>query len=157
VADYAQVQALWDAALAGLGSVDIWVNNAGADGMKVPFFMMPPDNYVKTINTNVIGLMNGNRVAIPGMYKQGSGMIWNMEGFGSNGSVRPTLSVYGASKYAVAYFTKALAKELGKTPGECRLSEPWHRRDRFACAAARTAEQKLGTVKEDPQHPGRYG
>jgi len=116
VADYAQVQALWDAALAGLGSVDIWVNNAGADGMKVPFFMMPPDNYVKTINTNVIGLMNGNRVAIPGMYKQGSGMIWNMEGFGSNGSVRPTLSVYGASKYAVAYFTKAMANELGKTP-----------------------------------------
>jgi short-subunit dehydrogenase len=96
--------------------VDIWVNNAGRDGIKVPFFMLPPDDYVKTINTNVIGLMNCNRVAIPAMYQQGSGTIWNMEGFGSNGSVRPTLSVYGTSKYAVAYLTKALVKELGKSP-----------------------------------------
>ena len=32
VADFAQVQSLWDAAVAGLGSVDIWVNNAGRDG-----------------------------------------------------------------------------------------------------------------------------
>ena len=116
VADYAQVQGLWDAAVAGLGSVDIWVNNAGADGIKAPFFMLPPDNYVKTINTNVLGLMHCNRVAIPAMYKQGSGMIWNMEGFGSNGSVRPTLSAYGTSKCAVAYFTQALVKELGKSP-----------------------------------------
>lgn len=116
VADYAQVQALWDAAVAALGSVDVWVNNAGADGMKVPFFMLPPDNYVKTINTNIIGLMHCNRVAIPAMYKQGSGMIWNMEGFGSNGAVRPTLSAYGTSKSAVAYFTRALVKELDKSP-----------------------------------------
>jgi NAD(P)-dependent dehydrogenase (short-subunit alcohol dehydrogenase family) len=116
VADYAQVQALWDAAAAGLGSVDIWVNNAGRDGAKVPFFMIPPDDYVKTINTNLIGLMNCNRVAIPKMYKQGTGMLWNMEGFGSNGAVRPTIGPYGTTKYGVRYFTKALIQELGKTP-----------------------------------------
>jgi len=116
VADYSQVQALWDAAVAGLGSVDIWVNNAGRDGVKVPFFMIPPDDYVKTINTNLVGLMNGNRVAIPGMYKQGAGMIWNMEGYGSNGAVRPAISPYGTTKYGVRYFTKALVMELKKTP-----------------------------------------
>jgi len=116
VADYAQVQALWAAAVAGLGSVDIWVNNAGRDGKKVPFFMIPPEDYVNTINTNLIGLMNCNRVAIPGMYKQGTGMIWNMEGFGSNGAVRPTIGPYGTTKYAVRYFTKALIQELAKSP-----------------------------------------
>lgn len=116
VAEYRDVQALWDAAVAGLGTVDIWVNNAGRDGTKVPFFMIPPDDYVKTINTNLIGLMNCNRVAIPAMYKQGSGMIWNMEGFGSNGAVRPTISPYGATKYAVRYFTKAMVQELVKAP-----------------------------------------
>ncbi|MDH4022930.1 MAG: SDR family oxidoreductase [Gammaproteobacteria bacterium] len=116
VADYAQVQSLWDAAVAGLGSVDIWVNNAGRDGVKVPFFMLPPDDYVKTVNTNLIGLMNCNRVVIPGMYRQGAGMLWNMEGFGSNGAVRPAISVYGATKYALRYFTKAMILELKKTP-----------------------------------------
>jgi len=116
VADYAQVQALWAAAVAGLGSVDIWVNNAGRDGIKVPFFMIPPDDYVKTINTNLVGLMNCARVAIPAMYKQGTGMIWNMEGFGSNGAVRPGIGVYGTTKYGLHYFTKALILELKKTP-----------------------------------------
>lgn len=116
VAVYDQVQALWAAAVVSLGSVDIWVNNAGRDGAKMPFFMIPPDDYVKTINTNLIGMMNCNRVAIPGMYKQGTGMIWNMEGFGSNGDVRPALSPYGTTKYGLRYFTKALIQELAKTP-----------------------------------------
>lgn len=116
VVGYAEVQALWDAAVAGLGSVDIWVNNAGRDGAKVPFFMIPPDDYVKTINTNLIGLMHCNRVAIPGMYKQGGGMIWNMEGFGSNGAVRPTIGPYGSTKYALRYFTKTLVMELKNSP-----------------------------------------
>jgi NAD(P)-dependent dehydrogenase (short-subunit alcohol dehydrogenase family) len=116
VADYGQVQALWAAAAAALGSVDIWVNNAGRDSTKVPFFAIPPEDYVKTINTNLIGLMNCNRVAIPAMYKQGSGMIWNMEGFGSNGAVRPTIAPYGATKYAVRYFTKAMIGELKNAP-----------------------------------------
>jgi NAD(P)-dependent dehydrogenase (short-subunit alcohol dehydrogenase family) len=116
VGDFRQVQGLWDAAVQGLGSVDIWVNNAGRDGVKAPFFMVPPDDYVKTIQTNLVGLFNCNRVCIPAMYKQGTGMIWNMEGFGSNGAVRTGIAAYGATKYAVRYFTKAMAAELGKTP-----------------------------------------
>jgi NAD(P)-dependent dehydrogenase (short-subunit alcohol dehydrogenase family) len=116
VADYRQVQALWAAAAEGLGTVDIWVNNAGRDGVKVPFFMIPPDDYVNTINTNLVGLFNCNRVAIPAMYKQGAGMIWNMEGFGSNGAVRPGVAAYGTTKYGLRYFTKALVQELQKTP-----------------------------------------
>ena len=123
VADYAQVQALWDAAAQGLGRVDIWINNAGRDGIKVPFFMIPPEDYVQTVNTNLIGLMNCNRVAIPGMYRQGGGRIFNMEGFGSNGQVRPAVAPYGSTKCAVRYFTKALAQELEKTPVKvCYLS-----------------------------------
>jgi NAD(P)-dependent dehydrogenase (short-subunit alcohol dehydrogenase family) len=116
VADYPQVQALWEAAAAGLGPIDIWVNNAGRDGVKVPFFMIPPDDYVKTINTNLVGLMNCCRVAIPALYKQGHGMLWNMEGFGSNGQVRTGVAPYGTTKYGLRYFTKALVGELQKSP-----------------------------------------
>lgn len=116
VGEFQQVQALWDAAAAALGKVDIWVNNAGRDGLKVPFFMLPPDDMKAIITTNLIGLMNCNRVCMTGMYKQKGGWIWNMEGFGSNGQVRPTVAVYGSTKYAVRYFTKAMAQELAKTP-----------------------------------------
>ncbi len=116
VARYADVQALWAAAATAFGKVDIWVNNAGRDGSKLPFFMIAPEDLRATVETNLIGLMNCNRVCIPGMYQQKGGWIWNMEGFGSNGAVRPTVSVYGATKYALRYFTKAMVAELKATP-----------------------------------------
>jgi NAD(P)-dependent dehydrogenase (short-subunit alcohol dehydrogenase family) len=116
VGDFAQVQPLWDAAVGAFGRVDIWVNNAGRDCVKVPFFMVPPEDMKATVTTNLIGLMNCNRVCMTGMYKQKGGWIWNMEGYGSNGAVRPAIAVYGATKYAVRYFTKAVAQELAATP-----------------------------------------
>jgi len=116
VADYEAVEALWDASVEALGSVDIWVNNAGRDGLKMPFFALPKEDYMLTIQTNVVGLLNCNRVVIPGMYRQGGGAIFNMEGFGSNGQTRPTASVYGMTKCALRYFTKAVSQELEKSP-----------------------------------------
>ena len=123
VSVYDDVQYLWDQSVEALGSVDIWVNNAGRDGLKVPFFALPKEDYLQTITTNMIGLMHCNRVVIPGMYAQGGGTIWNMEGFGSNGQTRPGASVYGSTKYALKYFTKSLAGELKDTPVKmCFLS-----------------------------------
>jgi short-subunit dehydrogenase len=123
VAERDQVQLLWDKAIEALGNVDIWVNNAGRDGLKMPFFAIPQDDYLKTVQTNVIGLLNCNSIVIPGMYKQGDGKIFNMEGFGSNGQTRPTASVYGSTKYALRYFTKSLSEELEGTPVKmCYLS-----------------------------------
>ncbi len=116
VSEYAQVQALWEQALLSLGTVDIWVNNAGRDGAKMPFFAIPAEDMILTVKTNLIGLMMCNKVVIPGMYRQGSGWIFNMEGFGSNGMVRPTASVYGTTKYALRYFTRAVSAELEGTP-----------------------------------------
>ncbi|MFW2403722.1 MAG: SDR family NAD(P)-dependent oxidoreductase [Gammaproteobacteria bacterium] len=116
VANYGDVEKLWAASLESLGSVDIWINNAGRDGLKMPFFALPVDDYLLTIQTNVVGLLNCNRVVIPGMYKQGGGTIFNMEGFGSNGQTRPTAGVYGMTKYALRYFTKSISEELAKTP-----------------------------------------
>jgi short-subunit dehydrogenase len=123
VAEYDQVQALWDKSVEVFEKVDIWVNNAGRDGLKMPFFALPKEDYLLTIQTNVVGLLHCNRVVIPGMYAQGGGTIFNMEGFGSNGQVRPTASVYGATKYLLNYFTTAVAQELKDTPVKmCYLS-----------------------------------
>lgn len=116
VADYGQVQSLWDAAAAAFGRIDIWVNNAGRDGMKVPFFMIDPADYRTTVLTNVVGLMNCMRVCITGMHQQQGGWIWNMEGLGSNGQIRRTAAPYGATKYALRYFTRAMVLELKETP-----------------------------------------
>jgi short-subunit dehydrogenase len=123
VAEYDQVEQLWASAKDALGRVDIWVNNAGRDGVKGPFFTIPKEDYVQTIQTNVVGLLNCNSVVVPRMYEQGGGKIFNMEGFGSNGQIRIGASVYGSTKYALYYFTKSLAEELKNSPVKmCYLS-----------------------------------
>lgn len=123
VRDYAQVQALWDVASEQLGSVDIWVNNAGTEVGKTIFWMQQPETIAAIINTNLTGMMYCNQVAIKGMYKQGGGKIFNMEGFGSNGMIRPTVSVYGSTKCALRHFTKSIVQELGDGPVKvCYLS-----------------------------------
>ena len=116
VADYDQVQALWDSAADGFEQIDIWINNAGRDGLKLPFFALPKEDYLQTIQTNIVGLLHCNRIVIPALYKQGGGKIFNMEGFGSNGQTRMGTSVYGTTKYALRYFTKSVSKELAGTP-----------------------------------------
>lgn len=123
VGDYGQVQNLWDRSVELLGSVDIWVNNAGTEGGADLFYRQDRDSIASTIATNLTGLMYCCQVAIRGMYRQGGGKIFNMEGFGSNGMVRPGVSVYGSTKSALRYFTKALALELKSSPVKvCYLS-----------------------------------
>jgi NAD(P)-dependent dehydrogenase (short-subunit alcohol dehydrogenase family) len=123
VADFGQVQTLWNKAVEAFGPVDEWINNAGRDGIQEMFHKMPPDDYVATINTNLIGVMHCNRVALAGMLEQGKGRIWNMEGFGSNGQTMERYGPYGASKYALKYFTKVMTKEVKNTPVQvCYLS-----------------------------------
>ena len=120
---YDQVEALWTAATDGFDHVDIWINNAGRDSLKKPFFAIPKEDYMQAIHANIVGLLHCNRVVIPGMYKQGGGKIFNMEGFGSNGMTRMGLSIYGTTKCALTYFTRSVSKELEGTPVKlCFLS-----------------------------------
>ncbi|MGI9291308.1 MAG: SDR family NAD(P)-dependent oxidoreductase, partial [Gammaproteobacteria bacterium] len=97
VSEYDQIQKLWDAAVDQLGSVDIWVNNAGIEVGANMLWLQEPDTIAATINTNLTGMIYCNQVAIKGMYAQGGGKIFNMEGFGSNGMVRPAVSVYAST------------------------------------------------------------
>ena len=123
VGSFEQVQTLWDVAAQAFGSIDIWVNNAGRDGTQELLHEIPPDDYTLTVTTNLTGLLHCNRVAIAGMRSQGNGKIFNMEGFGSDGSTMAKYVVYGATKYAVKYITKALVKECKGTPVQmCYLS-----------------------------------
>lgn len=123
VADYRQVRALWEHGSNALGRIDEWINNAGRDGQQLLFDELPPEEYASIVNTNLLGLMHCNHIAIAAMKKQGSGRIWNMEGFGSNGATMAKYGPYGATKFALRYLTKVLIKECKDTPVQmCYLS-----------------------------------
>ena len=110
VADEAGWKALIADTMAKHGRIDGLVNNAGISSSKSP---MDPEGAEledwRRINTvNVESVFLGCKYAMPAIAKGGGGAIVNMS---SIGALVPTpfLSAYGASKAAVAQFTRSLA------------------------------------------------
>ncbi len=101
-----QVQALWDAAQAKFGKVDIWINNAGVNHERQPFWKVDSAKIKEVIETNILGVSNGMRVAFLGMEAQGDGFIYNMEGLGSSGPTVKGVAFYASSKSAVTKLTQ---------------------------------------------------
>jgi NAD(P)-dependent dehydrogenase (short-subunit alcohol dehydrogenase family) len=111
VTDWDSVQALWDAAVKHFGAVDIWINNAGVSHRQADLAAIPLEDLRGVVETNLLGTIYGSRAALRGMRERGRGAIYNLEGLGSDGRKIQGLHLYGATKYAVAYLTDALAAE----------------------------------------------
>ena len=116
VSDRDQVQALWNAAVAGFGQVDIWINNAGMAGPKRNLSSLTLADMAPVIATNIWGMIWGTQVPLAGMTAQGAGKIFNFEGFGSDGMTAPGLTIYGSTKRALRYFTRSINKEIKGSP-----------------------------------------
>ena len=112
VRNFQQVQTLWDVSKRRFGQVDIWINNAGQAQMIEEFWALPEDLIESVVETNLLGLMYGAKVAVNGMLEQGGGAVYVMEGKGSRGDVQGGMSLYSATKRAGNYLFHALVKEL---------------------------------------------
>jgi short-subunit dehydrogenase len=110
VADAAQVEALAAAAVERFGRIDIWVNDA-AVAYFGRFDETPIEVVDRTIDTNLRGVMNGVRAALPRLREAGGGVIINV-GSALSKSGAPYLSVYSATKFAVAGFAEGIRQEL---------------------------------------------
>jgi NAD(P)-dependent dehydrogenase (short-subunit alcohol dehydrogenase family) len=116
VNDFNQGQALWDAAKDHFGNIHIWINNAGVGQPETDIHCYSPDLIETLITTNLIGSINGSVVALKGMLEQGFGSIYNMEGLGSSGPMIKGLALYGITKSALSYLTRAMVQETKQTP-----------------------------------------
>jgi len=119
-----QIQGLWDAASTAFDTVDVWINNAGIGHPQQDAWEITEATVRKVIDVDLLGLVFGSQVAVRGMREQGSGIVYNMEGFGSDGSVRMGMSVYGAAKRAVRYYTRSLVKETKNSPVQIGTLSP---------------------------------
>lgn len=111
VSELGDMERLWAFAAAD-GAIDVWINNAGIDQSRNLLWNLDPEEIKSILEVNVLGSLMGTRAAVHGMASEGAGIIYLMEGFGSNGMVRPGVSMYGGSKAAVSYLVKALRSEL---------------------------------------------
>jgi len=93
------------------GRVDILVNNAGVPGPIGALQNNKVDDWIKTIQVNVIGPYLCCKSVVPLMTNQGGGKIINLAGAGAN-NAWANLSAYCTSKAGVVRMTEVLALEL---------------------------------------------
>ena len=97
-------------AVAKFGGIDVLVNNAGV-GVGVPIAEMPHDEWDRIIGTNITGVFNCCKAAIPHLRQRGGGWIVNISSLASKNPFAGG-AAYCASKAAVNAFSEALMQEL---------------------------------------------
>lgn len=105
--------AVADAALAGLGGIDIMVNNAGAVlRMDNPDWMdVKPSEWLDSYNLNVCAAIRLTQRTAPGMIERGWGRVINISSTGGS-QCDGFLLDYSAAKAAVDNMTVNLSKNL---------------------------------------------
>lgn len=105
-----QVKALVDAAVQTYGRIDVMLNNAGLMPHS-PLERLKIDDWNRTIDVNVKGVLYGIAAALPHMKGQKSGHIINVSSVAGH-KVRPGSTVYAATKAAVLVISEGLRQEV---------------------------------------------
>ena len=109
---YSQVETLVERAAVALGRLDIVVNNSGIATV-MPAAEMPPEDFRRTVEVNLVGVFNGCRAAAGRLIAQKSGKIINVASVvGALGM--PGYAAYSASKGGVIALTRTLAVEWAR-------------------------------------------
>ena len=152
-ADAAPVQII-ESAMAAFGRVDILVNNAGLGDLIS--LEESDDAYIdKVLSINLRATIRLTREALKVMTRPGGAIVNIASIFGEGGF--PRASIYGASKGAIAQFTRNLAADLTpegirvnaiapgliETPGNRHFiySDPWYMKNMQATIPARRVGQ----------------
>lgn len=105
--------AAFHAAAAADGPVEMLINNAGIQYMG-PFAEQKLSLYHREVSVNLGGVINGMHEFLPGMLKRDRGHIVNVASMAAKVTT-PGMSVYCATKYAVAALSRAVRAEIAGT------------------------------------------
>ncbi len=107
-----QVERFMEAFVKEFGRIDILVNNAGIV-ISRPFLEKTAEDWIRTLEVNLIGVFLCSQAAAKYMLAQKSGKIINISSIrGIDHCGREGIMDYSASKAGVINLTKTMAKEL---------------------------------------------
>ncbi len=113
VADRSDVEALFREALAGLGGLDVLVNNAGIAGPTGRVEEINLEDWDRCLEVCITSQFNCARLAVPHLRASANASIVNLSS--AAGKLGFALrSPYATAKWAVIGFTKSLSRELGE-------------------------------------------
>lgn len=105
-----QVQRLVDAAVQTYGRIDVMINNAGIMP-RAPLERLNIEDWDRTIDVNIKGVLYGIAAALPYMKQQQGGHIINVSSVAGH-KVSPGGAVYSATKFAVRVISEGLRQEV---------------------------------------------
>lgn len=118
VCDVASFEAFVAATESAFGRIDVLVNNAGVMPLST-LSALRIDEWNRTIDVNIRGVLHGIAAALPRMKRQGAGHIVNVASIGAH-CAYPGAAVYCASKFAVWAISDALRQE--ELEGDIRVT-----------------------------------
>jgi NADP-dependent 3-hydroxy acid dehydrogenase YdfG len=120
VTQRAEVQWIFDSAMARFGRVDIWINNAGR-GISRELAALSDDDVDAMVSDNVKSTLYGMQVVLPHLQARGDGAIVNVSSQLSRVPFAAIRSAYSAAKAAVNSLSETLRLELTRTHPNIRI------------------------------------
>ncbi len=114
VSTVAGVARVVDEVTARFGGLDILINNVG--GSSAPsggFAALTDEEWAKELDTNLMAAVRLDRAFVPGMLRQGSGVVLHVSSIQRRLPLFEATLGYAAAKAALTTYSKGLAKELG--------------------------------------------
>ncbi|MET7748891.1 SDR family NAD(P)-dependent oxidoreductase [Micromonospora sp. NPDC005367] len=105
------------------GRLDVVVNNAGYAN-SAPIEEMPEEDFRAQIETNLFGVVNVTRAALPVLRRQRGGTFVQISSVGGRVGGSPGLGAYQAAKFAVEGFSEVLANETAPFGVKVIIVEP---------------------------------
>lgn len=148
VAVPAQVDAMFDAAAAHLGGLDVLINNAGIAGPTAAVENISIADWDRTIAVDLNGMFYCTRRAVPLLKAAGGGSIINLSSVAGRLGYR-LRTPYSAAKWAVVGFTKSLAIELGPSNVRVNAIQPGIVRGARIDRVIKAKSAALGLTEEE--------
>ncbi|MFA5670384.1 MAG: SDR family NAD(P)-dependent oxidoreductase [Balneolaceae bacterium] len=111
IKDYSDVIKMNDSVLQTFGTIDLLFNNAGYQGLFMPTYLYPADDFKKVIMINLIGAFHVLQVVSETMKRNKGGLIVNTASM-AGVAYPPNMVAYSASKAGVIGLTGATALDL---------------------------------------------
>jgi len=97
-----------------LGGLDILVSNVGGSGAPSGGALaLTDDDWQRALDTNLLGAVRLDRAFLPGMLRQGSGVIIHISSIQRRLPLYEATLAYAAAKAALTNYSKGLSKEVG--------------------------------------------
>jgi NAD(P)-dependent dehydrogenase (short-subunit alcohol dehydrogenase family) len=122
VADAEQARAAIAAGVQRFGRIDVVVNNAGYANLAA-VEDVALDDFAAQIETNLLGVVNVTKAALPVLREQGGGHVIQVSSVGGR-LATPGLAAYQSAKWAVGGFSSVLAAEVAPLGIKVTVLEP---------------------------------